>query len=335
MFTARKWFSLPVAAVLLLAWASAHAAEVTLKLGHAVFENHPNHDTAVRFKAAVERLSKGEVKVQIYPARQLGDTKELLQGVQFGTVDMAMNASSTYAAVSPAMDAFQLPWVIESYAHFAKLALAPETRAILDTLEPHGAIALGLYEGGRRHFLTTKRVVKSSEDFKGLKTRVAPVRLFLDVWKAVGVNPTPMNYGEVYSALETSTLDAVEINLTSIESEKYYEIAKNLTLTGHYFWPSVLMINKAKFDGLSASQRDAIRKAADEIVTPQVMAVEALDTKLLAQFRARGMQVTQPSAQLISTMQSNLQPVVDTYAKKDPLIAKFIAAANRTRAARP
>lgn len=320
------------ASALLCAFGWAQAAEVTLKLGHATFESHPNHDTAVRFKAAVERLSKGEVKIQIYPARQLGDVKELVQGVQFGTIDMAVNSSSAYAQIAPAVDAFQLPWIIESYGHFAKLAKSPETRSILDTLESHGTVALGLYEGGRRHFLTVKRPVKTADDFKGLKTRVAPVRLFLDIWKAVGVNPTPMNYGEVYSALETSTLDAVEINLTSIESEKYYEIAKNLALTGHYFWPSLLVINKARFEQLSAAQRDAIRKAADEVVDPQVMAVEALDNRLVTAFRSRGMQVTDPTPQLIATMRDRVQSVLDIYVKKDPLIARFITGANRLRA---
>lgn len=329
----RHLFTSLAASVLLLALAPVHAASVTLKLGHATFESHPNHDTAVRFKAAVERLSKGEVKIQIYPARQLGDVKELVQGVQFGTIDMAVNASSAYAQLAPAVDAFQLPWIIDSYAHFARLAKAPETRSILDTFETHNTIALGLYEGGRRHFLSVKRPVRTADDFKGLKTRVAPVRLFLDIWKAVGVNPTPMSYGEVYSALETSTLDAVEINLTSIESEKYYEIAKNLTLTGHYFWPSVLVINKDKFEQLSPAQRDAIRKAADEIIDPQVKAVEELDNRLISEFPTRGMQVINPSAQLIAAMRDRVTPVLDTYSRKDPLIARFITAANRTRSA--
>lgn len=329
-----KFIAAIAVAAVLPGWSlSVSAAEVALKLGHATFESHPNHDTAVRFKAAVERLSNGEVKVQIYPARQLGDVKELMQGVQFGTVDMSVNSSSAYASLSPAVDAFQLPWVIDSYAHFARVATMPQTQAILATLGQHGTVALGLYDGGRRHFLSVKRAVKTADDFKGLKTRVAPVRLFLDIWKALGTNPTPMNYGEVYSALETSTLDAVEINITSIESEKYHEVAKNLTLTGHYFWPSVLVINKAKFDSLTPSQRAAIKKAAEEIVEPQVMAVGELDKKLLGEFKTRGMNVIEPSAELLSTMRGKVQPVVDAYVRKDPLIAAFVAGANAVRKA--
>ena len=136
-----------------------------------------------------------------------------------------------------------------------------------------------------------------------------------------------MNYGEVYSALETGTLDAVEINLTSIESEKHYEIAKNVTLTGQYFWPSFLLVNRAKFAALSPEQRDAIRKAADEIVEPQVMAVAELDKKLMQDFAARSLERTGARSVLLDVS------VVETYVKKTPLMAAFVQAAERLRAA--
>lgn len=207
---------------------AAMADPVTLRLGHPVFEAHPIHDTAVRFKEAVE----------IYPARQLGAVKELSEGVQFGTVDMTVNSTSACSTLEPSIDAFQLPGAIPDYAGFATMAKSDEARAIMD-------------------------------------------RVFLDGWGAVGVNPTPMAYGEVYSALATGTLDAVEINLTSIESEKYYEIGKSMTLTWHYFWPGFLLVNKARFDAMTPEQQAEMRQAADEIVEPQVMAVKNLDAKVL------------------------------------------------------
>lgn len=307
----------------------AAAADVTLKLGHAVFQSHPNHDTAVRFKEAVERLSNGSVKVQIYPSRQLGDVKELMEGVQFGTVDMTVNATSALSSLVPAIDAFQLPFVIDSYEDFARLAISPEATAIGAELEKHGMIALGLYDGGQRHFLSVKKPVQSVDDLKGLKTRVAPNRLFLDTWKAIGVNPTPLNYGEVYSALETGALDAVEINLTSIDSEKYYEVGKYLTLTGHYFWPSYLLINKAKFAELTPEQQAAIRKAAAETVKPQVEAVAALDKKLIGDLKARGVKIIEPSPEFLAALKQRTQPVIDAYVKKSPQIGAFVAAAER------
>lgn len=310
--------------------ATSHAADVTFKLGHGVFETHPYHDAAVRFKEAVEKASKGSIKIQIYPARQLGDVKELMEGVQLGTVDMTMNPTSAMATSVPAMDAFQLPGVIKDYRHFVKMAKSPQARIILDTLKPKGIIALGLYDGGQRHFLSTKKLVTKMEDFKGLKTRVAPARLFLDTWKAIGTNPTPMAYGEIYSALETGTLDAVEINLTSIESEKMYEVAKNVTLTGHYFFPAALYMNKAKFDALTPEQQQIMRTAANDIIEPQVMAIDALDKKLVTAFKAKGLKVVEADAKLEQGIKAAVKPVVDSYKEKDPYVAAFIKAAEES-----
>lgn len=306
---------------------TALAEPVTLRLGHPVFEAHPIHDTAVRFKEAVERISNGDVTVEIYPARQLGDVKELAEGVQFGTVDMTVNSTSAYATLEPAIDAFQLPGAIPDYEGFVTMAKSAEARAIMDRLENHGMVALGVYDGGLRHFMTVGEPVESLEDMKGLKTRVAPNRMFLDAWSAVGVNPTPMAYGEVYSALETGTLDAVEINLTSIESEKYYEIGKAVTLTGQYFWPGFLLVNKNKFDSLTPEQQAAMRQAADEIVEPQVMAVKELDTKVLKRLDELGIPVVTPSDAFKAELAAAFAPVVEQYEAIDPLIADFSAKA--------
>lgn len=308
---------------------AAWADPVTLRLGHAVFEQHPIHDTAVRYKEAVERLSNGDINIEIFPARQLGDVKELMEGVQFGTVDMTVNSTSAYSTLEPSIDAFQLPGLIPDYQGFVTMAKSPEARAIMDRLENHMMVALGVYDGGQRHFLTVGAPVESLEGMKHLKTRVAPNKMFLDAWKATGVNPTPMAYGEVYSALETGTLDAVEINLTSIESEKYYEIAKGVSLTGHYFWPSFLLVNQAKFAGLTPEQQAVMRQAADEIVEPQVMAVRDLDEKIKGELATRNIPVVTPSEAFKAELAAAFAPVVAQYEATDPLIANFATAAKQ------
>lgn len=323
-----------LAALLGMTTATAAWAEpVTLRLGHAVFEAHPIHDSAVRFKEAVERISEGDVSVEIFPSRQLGDVKELMEGVQFGTVDMTVNSASALAALEPSINAFQLPGVIPDYAGFAALAVSQPTQDILATLEKHGMIGLGLYEGGQRHFMTVDEPAESLEDMSGLKTRVPPERVFLDVWQAVGVAPTPMAYGEVYSALETGTLDAVEINLTSIESEKFFEVAGGVTLTGHYFWPSLMLINKGKFDSLTEEQRQAIRAAAAEIVEQQVMAVAELDEKVKAHLAELDIPVIEPSEEFAAAFSEAVSPVVTSYTESNPLIAAFVEEANGLSAA--
>lgn len=302
---------------------SAYAEPVTLRLGHAVFESHPNHDTAVRFKEAVERISNGDVKIEIFPSRQLGDVRELMEGVELGTIDMTVNSSSALATMIPTVNALQLPGIIPDYEGFAKLAVSDSARAIMDKIEGHGMIALGIYDGGQRHFLSVRKPVESLADLKGLKTRVPPTPLFIDIWKTLGANPTPMAYGEVYSALETGALDAVEINLSSIDSEKYYEVAKGVTLTGHYFWPSFLLINKDTFETLDAVQQKAMRDAVAETVHPQIMAVAEQDKRVLETLAQLNIPVVQPSAEMTEQMREVFAPLVEKYKASDPLIAAF------------
>lgn len=303
---------------------TAVAQDVTLRLGHAVFESHPFHDAAVRFAAAVEERSGGSIQVDIFPARQLGGVEELMQSVQFGTLDMTVNSSSALADLTPSINAFQLPYVMRTYQDFARMAVSPEAEAIMGALSSHQMIGLGLFEGGQRHFLTNGAAITDISQFAGLKTRVAPTELFLDTWEAAGVNPTPMAYGEIYSGLETGTIDAVEINLTSIESEGLYEAAENVTLTGHYFWPGIMLINQGVFEGLSEEQQAVLLEAAREAVEPQVMAVAAYDEELLATLDERGVTIAEAPDALVLALEEAWVPVVDSYAESDPLIAAFV-----------
>lgn len=311
-----------------IAFASAASAQdVTLTLAHAVFESHPFHDAAVRFAEAVDARSEGTINIDIFPARQMGDVKELMEGVQLGTIDMTVNSSSALASLAPAIDAFQLPFVLRGYDDFARMAVSPEAQAIMESLAPHGMVGLGLFEGGQRHFLTTGEPVTDLAGFEGLKTRVAPTELFLATWGATGVNPTPMAYGEIYSGLETGTIDAVEINLTSIESEGLYEAASNVTLTGHYFWPGLMLINQGTLEGLTTEQQDILRTAAADAVEPQVMAVAAYDEALKGSLAEKGVTITEAPAAFAAELEAAWAPVVQSYADADPLVAAFVEAA--------
>ena len=312
---------------------SVQAAEVTLRLGLSSFKPHPFNDAADRFAAAVEEMSDGKMEILIFPNRQLGDVKELTEGVRFGTVDLTINSSSAMADQIPAIEALQLPFLIDSYEHFANVAVTPEAQALYADLGSSGAIALTIYEGGLRHFLTVDRTIETMDDFKGLKTRVAPVRLHLDIFNAIGVNPTPMAYGEVYTGLETSTLDAVETNISSIVAEKYSEVAKKTLLTGHYFWSGLLMVNKARFDNLTSEQQEILQRAAAETVKPQIMALDAYDRELMAQLEEEGSTFSEMTDELREQLREAVAPVYDAYVGKHPAIAPFIEAVERVRPA--
>ena len=138
---------------------------------------------------------------------------------------------------------------------------------LLATLDEKNIKGLGFVEAGLRHFLAKDKQVTSLADFKGLKTRIVPIPLHKAIWETIGVNPIGMAYGEVYSALETGTIDAVEINVSSVQSESLYNAAKQVTLTGHYFWPGVIMMSGAAWDKLSDADKAAVEEAGKEATT--------------------------------------------------------------------
>jgi tripartite ATP-independent transporter DctP family solute receptor len=311
-----------------VALSSAQAQDVTFRMGLGSSKPHPFNTAGELFAAKVDELSNGSMEIEIFPDRQLGDVKELTEGVRFGTVDMTISSSAAMADHIPGINALQLPFLVNGYGEFADLVVTPEGQALYKGLDKSGAVALTIYEGGQRHFLTIDKPVASMDDFKGLKTRVAPVKLHLDIFKALGTNPTPMAYGEVYTGLETHALDAVETNISSIAAEKYSEVAKNVLLTGHYFWPGLLMVNKAKFDSLTPEQQDILRQAALQTVKPQIQALDDYDRDLMGTLeKDAGVKFTEPTPEMRAQMIEAVQPVYDAYMDSDPTIAPFVAKA--------
>ena len=306
---------------------TSHAAEVTLRLGLSTFNTHPYNLAAERYRKKVAELSKGAIEIKMFPNRQLGGVKELTEGVRFGTVDMTINSSSAMADLIPAIDALQLPFLIKSYSDLAALATMPEAEALSADLGKKGALALAIYEGGQRHFATVKHEIKTIGDFKGLKTRVAPVRLHLDIWRALNTNPTPMAYGEVYTALETGTIDAVETNISSILNEKYSEVAKHVLLDGHYFWPGLLMVNKARFDKLKPEYQAILRTAARETIKPQMLELDEYDRNAMEELKKKGVHFTKATPELLAQMRKAVEPVYAEYLKKYPKMKPFVEAA--------
>lgn len=298
---------------------AAWGAETTIDLGHVTQQSHPFHTGAVMFEEAVE--DRSDIDIEIYPARQLGDDKELLEGVRLGTVDAAIISSAIFGGTTPLMDALQLPFLIPSYDALADAFASPEGKALLDGLDEIGLKGLGYYEGGYRHFLTGKRLVRTLDDFQGQKTRVVPARLHLDIWEAIGVSPTPVAYGEIYTSLQTGVLDATEINVTSVYAEKLYEVADKMTLTGQYFWPGVLVINPRVFGNLDEAQQQALVEAAKETMRPQVEAAAEQDAEALEKIREQGVTVVELDNR--DAMIEAVQPVYETYEAKDPRVRAF------------
>ncbi|WP_306006709.1 TRAP transporter substrate-binding protein [Aquicoccus porphyridii] len=305
---------------------SGIAQDVTLKMGHGASSKHIFHEGMEIFAAKVDEKTEGRVQIEVYGDRQLGDDKELLEGIQIGLIDAALVSSATLPLVlgTAAFDALQLPFTVSSYEQLSGVLTSDLGDQLLATLEEKSIKGVGFVEAGQRHFLTSGDAVASSSDFAGLKTRIVPIPLHKAIWEGIGVNPIGMAYGEVYSALETKTIDAVEINVSSVRAESLYDSAKNVTLTGHYFWPGVLMISDAAWQKIPEGDRAAVEAAGKEATAEAYALAASQEAETVAFLKENGVTISELSD--LDVMKAATKSVVETWLDKHPLIPEFVAA---------
>jgi C4-dicarboxylate-binding protein DctP len=291
---------------------------IKMRLSHAANPIHPGHIAAVEFKKELEKRLPGRATVQIFPNRQLGTDKQNLEGAIAGSFELNNSSGILFPLVTgrPGLDAFQLPFLLKDYDHFSKLAVTDASQKILDDLLPAGLVGLQVADIGQRHFLSVRKPVTKIADFKGLNKAI---------WNAVGVSPVGLAYGEVYGALQTKVIDAVEINVSSMLGENLWEVGKHFTLTGHYPWHSVTAMNKAFFDKQEKGVQRAIREAGRASTAATLAYTKKQDLEGRAQVMKKGVKIYNLAE--LDQMKKRVEPLVAKWSKRSPLIADFVKAA--------
>jgi len=327
MLTRRKVLATGAAATATLAMphiATAAGKPIEMRLSHAANPIHPGHIAAVEFKKEIEKRLPGRAKVKIFPNRQLGTDKQNLEAAIAGTNQLCGCSGILYPLVTgrPAFDAFQLPFLIKDYDHFSKLATSSVSQKIMDDLLPAGLIGLQVTDIGQRHFLSVKKPVTKLSDFTGLKTRIVPVPLHKAIWNAVGVSPVGLAYGEVYGALQTKVIDAVEINVSSMLGENLWEVGKHFTLTGHYPWHNVIAMNRKFFESQEKKVQEAIREAGQASTAATLAYTKKQDLEGREQLKKKGVKIYNLAE--LDDMKKKVEPLVAKWSKRSPLIAEFV-----------
>ena len=308
----------------------ARAAGKSMKIAHAANEVHPGHKLATSFAETLEELMPGGFKVQIFPNRQLGDDKQLLEGTVAGTMDVTAVSGVLIPLVTgrQGMNAWQLPFLVRDYDHFGELALGEVGQKIQADLAEAGLIALATADTGQRNFLSAKNTVSSVPDFSGLKTRIVPVPLHKQIWETVGTAPVGLPYGEIYGALETGVIDAVEINVSSMLGENLWEVGKHFTLTGHYPWHMSTLMSQRFWDGLNDEEKAVVTEAGRRSISKTLEYAKTQDLEGREELKAKGVEIVELSD--LDDMRAKVAPMTQEWAAKDPLIAELVAAANST-----
>ncbi len=250
--------------------ADAAKPEFVLKVGMVVSDVHPDmlvmKSTFVPF---INEKAGGRIKVELYPNAQLGGDRELVESIQMGTIQIAMPATSFLAAFDKRIQVLDLPYLFTT-REAAFEALDGELGEKLNSiLLDKKLLVLGYVENGFRHVFNVKRPVLSPADLTGLKLRTMENPMHIAFFKKLGANPTPMNYGELYSALQQGTVDGAEAPVTLIRDAKFYEVQKYLSTTGHVFSVTALLGSKVFMDKLPEDLRQIVLDASRAYVMAQ------------------------------------------------------------------
>ena len=235
-----------------------------LKLGHMTPETEPYHLAALKFKDLIETRSKGRVKITIYPAGQLGYDRELIEGMQFGTIDLAIVTSSPLVNFIPSFAVLDMPFLFRDWDHVEKVLKQDFMQNLYAEGAEKGLIPIALLPRGFRSVTNSKRPITKADDFKGLKLRVIESPMFVQTFEQLGATVTAMSWGEVFTALQQGALDGEENAINTIHNERLYEVQKYVSLTEHIFAFATFTASKQKFDALPADIQKLIRECAVE-----------------------------------------------------------------------
>lgn len=298
--------------------AQAAGAKV-LKLSNGLPETHPAILGAKKFGELLAQKTNGRYEVQVYPNATLGDDVRATEAVRMGTLEMVSTSSSPLTGLVPELAIFDLPFLITSEAAADAVYDGAVGAKLAAALEPKGLVLLAYYENGFRQLTNSVREVKSPADMKGLKIRTMQNPMHLDAFKALGANPTPMPFSEVFTAMQQKTIDGQENPIPTIYLSKYNEVQKYVSLTGHIYGPHLILINKKLFESFPEADRKIIKETAQESARYERQLNRKYSADLVAELKKSGMVVTALSADQKKAFQDACAPV---YATWEPKIGK-------------
>jgi len=299
-----------------LAYASNDIKPRLIRFGYGLAENS-NQGRAVKvFAEEVERLSGGKMRVRAIGAAALGTDGQMQQALIGGAQEMMVGSTATLVGITPAMAIWDTPFLFNSAEEADKVLDGPVGQKVMNQLTDKGIVGLVYWENGFRNLTNNRQPVQRLEDLNGVKLRVMQNNVFLDSFKMLGANAVPMPFSELFTALETKTVDGQENPFNTILSSRFYEVQRYLTVTNHVYSPWIVTVSRKWWDGLSEAERNVLRQAAVKSRDFERQDTRAEAARALADLRAKGMQVNQLPAAEIDRMRERLAPVNQTIANQ-------------------
>ncbi|MBA7527463.1 Sialic acid-binding periplasmic protein SiaP [subsurface metagenome] len=302
----------------------ANEKTYVIKLGHSSPPNSIKQQFAEKFAEEAERLSNGKIEVKIFPSSQLGNIRDMIEGLRMGTVQVVIDPPSrlsVYTSKSKLADIFKMPFLFRDRNHGEKVWSSTEGKELLDRVADESEIMIiAMAWRGSRHLIST-RPVYSPDDLKGLKIRVPPYDPPLTTWKVLGASPIPMDWGELFLGIQQGTVDALENPLEVSYTSGFSEICKYITLTGHNKEFNGFMVGKKYFESLPSLIQLALKKAAQTAAKYGGDLVESLEGVYLQKYKDDGCEIIETD---ISKWEEKVEDWKYEYAPQiTPIMKKF------------
>ncbi len=275
------------------------AQATAIRWGEMMAPSHPQVQMIDRIAREVKEKTSGRIDVQSFPNGQLGSGRDMMEAVSAGALQMTTDGAGALAALLPALSVVEAPYLWRDAAHMAKAAGAPQFKRMNDDLVARRGMRLAaITYYGKRHLTTGSKAVRTPADMVGFKLRVPPVDVFRAMAEAWGAQATPVNFNELYLALNQGAVDGQENPLPTIQSGKFFEVQKFLVLTEHIITPRMVIVNEGFWRGLRPADRDILETAIANGAKWQDTELLAQEATLVATLRAAGMTVIEPDLKL-------------------------------------
>ena len=287
-----------------------------LKLAHGLDPSHPVHQAMEYMAERCKEISRGELQIDIYPSGQLGSEQQCVELVQIGSLAITKVSAAVMESFTEDFKALGLPYVFRSKEHAFKVLDGEIGKELLLSTEPFWIRGLCFYDAGSRSFYTIDKPINHPDDLKGLKIRVMKSMTAMEMVKAQGGSPTPISWGELYTALQSGVVDGAENNPPSFYTSHHYEVCKYYSLNEHTMVPDVLIVSLKVWDKLSEQERSWLQQAADDSVPVERRLWAASEKESLQKVEEAGVSIIYPPKEPFS---EKVQDLLESYRENEKL----------------
>jgi len=287
-----------------------------IRAGLGLNDLHPQYKGLLKFKEIVEEKTDGQIIIETYHSGQLGDDRTMTEALQLGSQEVTIPSTAPLANFVPEFGIFDFPFLFPTVEVADDVLDGEVGKKILDKLESQNLVGLAYWENGYRDVTNSKHAIATAADFKGLKLRTMENELHLEAFRALGANPTPMAFTELFTAMQQKTVDGQENPLATIYLQKYYEVQSHVSNTNHVYSPFVFLMSKSFYDDLTEEQQKIVREAAVEAGVYERQLNREANEENLADLQSEGIIYTEVTPEAREEMKQLVQPTIDKFTEK-------------------